>query len=368
MATAATDLSVVAVGCAGRHSVRGDAQRSSPHGVISVARHARARQADVIAAFVAIGARQHPMHARKRAAHAVVVEARPRKGLLRVAIPATRPKGIVVYVVSLVATDAKLREPLQHAAFGVALFAHQTVVRAAKTIREQVVPGVDELPARRFVASLTTQAQLVFVGFGVGVAVLAHGGRRFVFQGRMASLAANGVVFAFQAVAVFGFGVVVIKGHLAGRAVTLLAPQTEAAPVCVVLQMAACVSAVLRSGFVPPVRVTAFAPRVFVFADQGIVALVVVKARRGPAGTLVAFLAVVFAERAFVEPVFVASGALRRSVPKLVVFVTCAAVFDSHAVDGVPVHEREGRAGAMSDFDALLDVFGVQALFHFAGL
>ena len=67
------------------------------------------------------------------------------------------------------------------------LFAEQSIVCAAKPHREDVVPGVDLLPRRWFVAALAADAKLGLVGFGISVAVLALRRRWLVLLGRVAA-------------------------------------------------------------------------------------------------------------------------------------------------------------------------------------
>lgn len=132
--------------------------------------------------------------------------------------------------------------------------------------------------------------------------------------------------------------------------------------------MAAAVAALHGRGLVATRRMAAFAARFFVFADEWIVALIVVELGGCPARTLVTVVAGVFAERAFVETILVAGSAHRRSVTILIVFVAGSTVFDLYAVDDVTVDKLEGLAGSVTDFYALADGFGIDALLDLAGL
>lgn len=192
--------------------------------------------------------------------------------------------------------------------------------------------------------------------------------RWLVLLRRMAALAANRHVFSVELPAIFGLRIVVIEAILSRRAVACLAVESEAAPVRVVLEVTTRVAALHRSRLVATRRMAAFAACVLVFPDERIVALIVVELGRSPARTFVTVVAGVFAERAFVQTVFVAGSAHRRSVAILIVLVARATVFDLHAVDDVTVDQLERLAGSVTNFDALADGFGIDALLHFAGL
>lgn len=184
----------------------------------------------------------------------------------------------------------------------------------------------------------------------------------------MTALASYRRVLAIEVPAVFDLGIVVVKADLAGWVVARLAAQSQAALVCVVLEVATAVAALHLSGLVATSRVAAFAACLFVFANQRIVALIVIEFGCRPARTFVAVVAGVFAERAFVQSVFVTRSAHRWRVSVLIVFVAGAAVFDAHPIDDVAIDQLERLARTVANLDSLVDGFGIDALFDLAGL
>ena len=97
------------------------------------------------------------------------------------------------------------------------------------------------------------------------------------------------------------------------------------------------------------------------------VALVVIEARRC-SGPFVAVVAGVFAERAFVQPVFVTRSAHRRGVAVLIVFVASPAVLDARYPSMTCPSISWNGTGTVADLDPLVDRFGVDALLDLAGL
>ncbi len=184
----------------------------------------------------------------------------------------------------------------------------------------------------------------------------------------MTALASHRRVLAIEVPAVFDLGIVVVETDLASRVVARLAAESQAALMCVVLEVAAAVAALHLGGLVATSRVAALAACLFVFANQRIVALIVIEFGCRPARTFVAVVAGVFAERAFVKSVLVTRATHRWSVSVLIVFMAGAAVLDTDAVDDVAIDELEWLAGSVANLDSLVDGLGIDALFDFAGL